>query len=80
MLQAKEDAEELLQQKAQLTKEKQALLDSAAQKDAALKSKVKTIGNIVHDSVSPLLPEYSPSSCLIANLLVYCMLMANPTT
>lgn len=57
MLQAKEDAEELLQQKAQLTKEKQALLDSAAQKDAALKSKVKTIGNIVHDSVSPPRPE-----------------------
>lgn len=44
-----------MQQKAQLAKEKQALLDSAAQKDAALKTKVKTIGNIVHDSVSHLL-------------------------
>ena len=44
-----------MQQKAQLAKEKQALLDSAAQKDAAPKTKVKTIGNIVHDSVSHLL-------------------------
>ncbi|EMR61918.1 putative seryl-trna synthetase protein [Eutypa lata UCREL1] len=48
---AKEDAEDLLQHKAQLAKEKQAFLDSATQKEAALKTKVKSIGNIVHDSV-----------------------------
>jgi seryl-tRNA synthetase len=48
---AKEDAEDLLQQKSELTKEKQTLLDSAAQKDVALRAKVKTIGNLVHSSV-----------------------------
>lgn len=41
-----------MQHKAQLAKEKQAFLDSATQKEAALKTKVKSIGNIVHDSVS----------------------------
>lgn len=46
-----------MQHKAQLTKEKQAFLDSAAQKEAALKTKVKSIGNIVHDSVS-FAPKY----------------------
>ncbi|KAI0167055.1 seryl-tRNA synthetase [Hypoxylon sp. FL1284] len=48
---AKENADELLQQKAAFDKEKKDLLDLAAQKDIALKAKVKTIGNIVHDSV-----------------------------
>ncbi|XXH00255.1 hypothetical protein Hte_006597 [Hypoxylon texense] len=48
---AKENADELLAQKAAFDKEKKDLLDSAAQKDIALKAKVKTIGNIVHDSV-----------------------------
>ncbi|KAI1398128.1 seryl-tRNA synthetase [Hypoxylon fuscum] len=48
---AKENADELLQQKADLEKQKKDLIDSAAQKDIALKAKVKTIGNIVHDSV-----------------------------
>ncbi|KAI2608336.1 seryl-tRNA synthetase [Hypoxylon fragiforme] len=48
---AKENADELLQQKADLEKEKKALLDSAVQKDIALKAKINTIGNIVHDSV-----------------------------
>ncbi|OTB05786.1 hypothetical protein M426DRAFT_319468 [Hypoxylon sp. CI-4A] len=48
---AKENADDLLQQKADLDKEKKALLDLAAQKDIALKAKVRTIGNIVHDSV-----------------------------
>lgn len=41
----------MLQQKADLEKQKKDLIDSAAQKDIALKAKVKTIGNIVHDSV-----------------------------
>ncbi|KAI1106106.1 seryl-tRNA synthetase [Jackrogersella minutella] len=48
---AKENADELLQQRADLDKEKKALLDSAAQKDIALRAKISTIGNIVHDSV-----------------------------
>ncbi|OTA78845.1 hypothetical protein M434DRAFT_402175 [Hypoxylon sp. CO27-5] len=48
---AKENADELLQQRADLDKEKKALLDLAAQKDIALKAKVNTVGNIVHDSV-----------------------------
>lgn len=50
-LQAKEDAAELLTQKGELEKEKKALLESAAEKEAALKTKVKTIGNYVHESV-----------------------------
>ncbi|KAK8017610.1 Seryl-tRNA synthetase [Apiospora rasikravindrae] len=48
---AKEDAAELLAQKAELEKEKKALLESAAEKDVALRKKVGSIGNYVHDSV-----------------------------
>jgi hypothetical protein len=49
--QAKENADDLLQEKIALEKEKKAILESAAEKEAALKAKIKTIGNIVHDSV-----------------------------
>ncbi|KAH9909815.1 seryl-tRNA synthetase [Xylariomycetidae sp. FL2044] len=48
---AKENADDLLKQKADYEKEKKALLDTAAEKELALKAKVKTIGNYVHDSV-----------------------------
>ncbi|KAI0019622.1 hypothetical protein F4780DRAFT_745772 [Xylariomycetidae sp. FL0641] len=48
---AKENADDLLLQKANYDKEKKALIESAAQKDIALQAKIKTIGNIVHDSV-----------------------------
>ncbi|KAI0472034.1 hypothetical protein GGR56DRAFT_656616 [Xylariaceae sp. FL0804] len=48
---AKENADDLLAQKAAFEKEKKALLESAAEKDAALQAKIKTIGNLVHDSV-----------------------------
>ncbi|ODA83820.1 hypothetical protein RJ55_02336 [Drechmeria coniospora] len=48
---AKENADELLQQKMELEKEKKSLDESAAQKEATLKSKIRTIGNYVHDSV-----------------------------
>ncbi|KAH8664328.1 hypothetical protein BX600DRAFT_298647 [Xylariales sp. PMI_506] len=48
---AKENADEFLQQRADLDKEKKALLDSAAEKDLVLKAKVKSIGNYVHESV-----------------------------
>lgn len=40
-----------MKEKADLEKEKKALIDSAAEKDLALKKKIGTIGNIVHDSV-----------------------------
>jgi len=40
-----------LKEKADLEKEKKTLIDSAAEKDVALKKKIGTIGNIVHDSV-----------------------------
>ena len=40
-----------MKQKIDLEKEKKALIDSAAEKDVALKKKVSSIGNIVHDSV-----------------------------
>lgn len=45
-LQAKEDASEFLQQKVALEKEKKALQDSAAEKDAQLKAKVASIGYV----------------------------------
>jgi seryl-tRNA synthetase len=48
---AKENADDLMKQKVDLEKEKKALIDSAAEKDLALKKKIGTIGNIVHDSV-----------------------------
>lgn len=40
-----------MQQKASLEKEHKAALESAAEKDVALKRKIGTIGNLVHDSV-----------------------------
>lgn len=49
--QAKEDAAELMAQKVEMEKEKKTLIESAAEKDIALKKKIGTIGNIVHDSV-----------------------------
>lgn len=49
--QAKEDATELLEKKGVLEKEKKVLEDSAAEKDVLLQTKVKTIGNYVHESV-----------------------------
>ncbi|SPQ21694.1 2e637d13-7561-4aa6-af79-da4a248b1033 [Thermothielavioides terrestris] len=48
---AKEDVTDLLKQKADLEKEKKDLLALAAEKEKLLKAKVKTIGNIVHESV-----------------------------
>ncbi|KAI1339016.1 hypothetical protein F5Y15DRAFT_89827 [Xylariaceae sp. FL0016] len=48
---AKENADDLLAQKVEFEKEKKALLESAAEKDKALQKKVKSIGNVVHDSV-----------------------------
>ncbi|MCJ1285486.1 Cytosolic seryl-tRNA synthetase [Xylographa opegraphella] len=48
---AKEDADELLQKKTRLEKEKKVLEDSAAEKDSILQRKIGTIGNYVHDSV-----------------------------
>jgi seryl-tRNA synthetase len=38
-------------QKADLEKEKKAMIESAAEKDVTLKKKIATIGNIVHASV-----------------------------
>lgn len=40
-----------MKEKTDLEKEKKTLIDSAAQKDMALKKKIGSIGNIVHDSV-----------------------------
>jgi seryl-tRNA synthetase len=48
---AKENADELMQQKADLEKEKKGLIEAAAEKEIVLKKKLGTIGNIVHDSV-----------------------------
>jgi seryl-tRNA synthetase len=65
---AKESADELLQQKADLEKEMKATQDTAAEKLVALNKKVKTIGNYVHDSVpvsdnednNPVLRTWAP--------------------
>ncbi|KAL6790407.1 hypothetical protein GGI42DRAFT_336831 [Trichoderma sp. SZMC 28013] len=48
---AKENADDLLQQKIELEKEKKSLIESAAEKDVLLKAKVRSVGNIVADSV-----------------------------
>ncbi|TGO37315.1 hypothetical protein BHYA_0100g00150 [Botrytis hyacinthi] len=48
---AKEDATELLQKKADLTKEKKTWDDAAAEKEVLLNKKIGTIGNFVHESV-----------------------------
>jgi hypothetical protein len=40
-----------MKQKVELEREKKAFIDSAAEKDIALRKKISTIGNIVHDSV-----------------------------
>jgi len=57
---AKEDADDLLKQKADLEKEKKGLLESAADKDLALKRKIGTIGNLVHESVPISNNEVAP--------------------
>jgi len=48
---AKENADDLVKQKAELEKDKKSFIDSAAAKELALKKKIGTIGNIVHGSV-----------------------------
>ncbi|KAK4203677.1 hypothetical protein QBC40DRAFT_274231 [Triangularia verruculosa] len=48
---AKEDVTELLAKKAELEKEKKDMLAQAAEKQQILTAKLKTIGNIVHESV-----------------------------
>ena len=47
----KEDANELIQKKLDLEREKKILEESALEKDALLQKRIKTIGNYVHDSV-----------------------------
>ncbi|KAK8041196.1 seryl-tRNA synthetase [Apiospora phragmitis] len=72
---AKEDAAELLAQKAELEKEKKALLESAAEKDVALRKKVKSIGNYVHESVpihdnednNPILRTWAPEGDVLSH-------------
>ncbi|KAJ4145684.1 hypothetical protein LMH87_004523 [Akanthomyces muscarius] len=48
---AKEDANDLLQQKVELEKEKKLTVESATQKEKILRAKIKSVGNIVDDSV-----------------------------
>lgn len=48
---AKEPADDLLQEKIEFEEEKKALVESAAEKDALLKAKLRTVGNYVADSV-----------------------------
>ncbi|TAQ90391.1 hypothetical protein B7494_g1284 [Chlorociboria aeruginascens] len=48
---AKENADDLMEQKVALEQEKKSLDDSAAEKDVTLKKKIGSIGNIVHESV-----------------------------
>ena len=47
----KENADELLATKTQLEKEKKEMEVVTAAKDALLRSKINSIGNLVHDSV-----------------------------
>ena len=48
---AKENADDLLKKKEDLTNHKKALEDSAIEKEKELYKKLKTIGNYVHESV-----------------------------
>ncbi|KAL9122276.1 MAG: hypothetical protein Q9187_001172 [Circinaria calcarea] len=48
---ANEDANEFIQKKSGLEKEKKVTEDSAIEKDTLLQRRIKTIGNYVHDSV-----------------------------
>ncbi|RKF62984.1 Serine--tRNA ligase, cytoplasmic [Erysiphe neolycopersici] len=48
---AKENADDLMKQKLEFEKEKKELLEAATNKEIFLKKKIKTIGNIVHESV-----------------------------
>lgn len=48
---AKENADDLMKQKLEFEKEKKELLEAATNKELVLKKKIKTIGNIVHESV-----------------------------
>ncbi|CAK7563150.1 MAG: Cytosolic seryl-tRNA synthetase [Sporothrix epigloea] len=48
---AKENADELLQQKLAIEKQKKDLLDSAAIKEKAMNKALGSIGNLIHDSV-----------------------------
>jgi seryl-tRNA synthetase len=50
-LKNKEDASELLQQKAELEKRRKEADDLALQKEVERDRKIKTIGNYVHESV-----------------------------
>ncbi len=48
---AKEDAEDLLKQKAGLEKEKKTMAEKVAETQVALKRKLATVGNLVDESV-----------------------------
>jgi seryl-tRNA synthetase len=48
---AKENADDLMKQKTDFEKEKKGLIELAAEKEATLKKKISSIGNIVHESV-----------------------------
>ena len=48
---AKQGTDDLVAEKVRLEKEKKDLVDAAAAKDLALKAKVNSVGNIVHESV-----------------------------
>jgi seryl-tRNA synthetase len=50
-LQAKSDATQQLEQKAELEKEKKRIQELAQEKEKLVDRKLKTIGNYVHDSV-----------------------------
>ncbi len=49
--QAKENADELVQEKTALEKAKKEILESAAEKEKVMITKLKTVGNYIHDSV-----------------------------
>ncbi|RDA89903.1 hypothetical protein CP533_3068 [Ophiocordyceps camponoti-saundersi (nom. inval.)] len=50
-IQGKDSIDDLLAQKQDLEKQRKSMVESSVKKDALLKSKLKTIGNIVHQSV-----------------------------
>jgi len=70
---AKEDATELLKEKAEVEKEKAGLVKAAEEKEQVLKKKLGTVGNIIHTSVpvdknednNPVLKTWAPEGIVV---------------
>jgi seryl-tRNA synthetase len=70
LLQAKSDATQQLEQKAELEEEKKRMQELAQEKEKLVDRKLKTIGNYVHDSV----PINNNEVCTFGSVAKKCVL------